>query len=279
MESKNKKSPNLISAYRTESSEVFSRPVNSKPPIVNQRKSQPLPQKPNKILRRRIKRNSKSESSYAKVKILQVGYSKWKGYATQCACGSITLVISESNLIEKAKRNIIIVDTGVPSFSKKLLDSLKKEKISPQEVSYVISTHSDIDHIGNLNLFPEAIFIAGSDIIKKDVFIDFFEKRYTVDENVKIIATPGHDSKSISVIAKTEQGIVAIVGDLFEKERDWKEEGTWEPWSQDPVSQMKNRSQIWKIADYIIPGHGNIFKVDKTVDIQSLDKNRIEKNK
>jgi glyoxylase-like metal-dependent hydrolase (beta-lactamase superfamily II) len=213
----------------------------------------------------------------AQVKVLKQGYANWKGYATQRACGSITLVVSESNLIENRDKNIIIVDIGVPSFKKDLLKTLKEENITPEKVNYVISTHSDIDHIGNLNLFPKAIFIAGSDIIKQDVFIDFFEKRYAVDENVKIIATAGHDSKSISVIVKTEEGIIAIVGDLFEKEEDWKEEGTWEVWSQDPKTQARNRARIWKIADFIVPGHGAMFKVNKRIDLAKVDKKRLRK--
>lgn len=212
----------------------------------------------------------------AKVIILNEGYALWQGYATQRACGTISLIVSKTNLTETNAMNLIVVDTGVPSMRMKLLKCLKDSRIKPNEVNYVVTTHSDIDHIGNLNLFPEAIFIAGNDIIKKDVFIDFFERRYAVDENVKIIATPGHDSKSISVIVKTAEGIVAIVGDLFEKENDWQEEGTWEPWSQNPKLQMKHRTKIWQIADYIVPGHGPMFRVDKEINLTLLDEKRLE---
>ncbi len=219
---------------------------------------------------------TKKSSSLASIKVLLTGYSEWKGYATQKACGSITLIISESNLIKKKNKNIIIVDTGVPSFKNKLINKIDEAKIQIKDVNYVISTHSDIDHIGNLNLFPNATFIAGNDIIKDDLFIDFFDRRYAIDENVKVITTPGHDSHSISVIVKTKDSIVAIVGDLFEKENDWKETGTWEPWSQDPKTQIKNRSKIFKIADYIIPGHGKMFKVNKKLDLRRLDDNRLK---
>lgn len=229
------------------------------------------------MIHQQQKKLTQDKTFQAEVRVLKAGYAKWKGYATQRAAGSITLIVSESNLIENRDRNIIIVDTGVPSMKKELLSCLKKEKISPGKVNFVISTHSDIDHIGNLNLFPDAIFIAGSDIIKKDVFIDFFEKRYAVDENVKIISTPGHDSKSISVIVKTAKGIVAIVGDLFEKQKDWEEEGTWEVWSQDPKTQAKNRAKIWKIADFIVPGHEDMFKVEKRLDLAKLDNKRLKK--
>ena len=29
--------------------------------------------------------------------------------------------------------------------------------------------------------------------------------------------------------------------------------------------QNKSRAKIWKLADYIVPGHGDMFKVDKSV--------------
>ena len=63
----------------------------------------------------------------ATVKVLLAGYAQWKGYATQKACGSISLIISRSNLIENEKENIIVVDTGVPSMRDRLLKYLKKE--------------------------------------------------------------------------------------------------------------------------------------------------------
>jgi len=130
-----------------------------------------------------------------------------------------------------------------------------------------------------LNLFPKAIFIAGNDIIRGDTFIDFFEKRYAIDENVKVISTPGHSDKNLSVMVKTKNGIVAIVGDLFEKEGDWKKEGTWEPWSFNPKKQASNRLKIWKNSNYIIPGHGGMFKVDNSIDLEKFDQKRIDKLK
>jgi len=103
-----------------------------------------------------------------------------------------------------------------------------------------------------------------------DLFKKFFKDKYVVDENTSVIHTPGHDNRSISVLIKTRKGVVAITGDLFEYDKDWlmvDSTKAWEPWSQDKDLQTQSRKKIWKVVDYIVPGHGDIFKVDKSAEI------------
>ncbi len=197
----------------------------------------------------------------AEVIVLKPGYAIWEGYASQKACGTITLI--------KSKVHNIIVDTGNSQCKDLILKKLKENKLKTDDIDFVICTHSDIDHIGNLNLFPNTTFIGGSDVMQGDLFKEFFKEKYVIDEDVCVIPTPGHDSRSISVIVKTDKGIIAIVGDLFEYEKDWEtpDSESWEPWSQDKQTQVENRIKIWKLADYIVPGHGDVFKVDKSVNI------------
>lgn len=195
----------------------------------------------------------------AVVTVLKPGYARWEGYASQRACGTITLITSYKNCV---------VDLGLPADKDLIINELKTHGLSPKDIEVVILTHSDVDHIGNMNLFPDATFIGGHDVMRGDHFIEFFKEKYAVDENITILHTPGHDARSISVIVKTEKEIVAVTGDLFEYEKDWLTVDTskaWEPWSQDKNMQQKSREKIWHLADYIIPGHGDIFKVDKSV--------------
>lgn len=197
----------------------------------------------------------------ATVTVLKPGYARWEGYASQRACGTITLIKSHKNCL---------VDLGIPNDKDVILAQLKKHDITPKDIDTVILTHSDVDHIGNMNLFPHATFIGGNDVIQGDLFKEFFKEKYTVDENISIIHTPGHDNRSISVLVKTAEGVVAITGDLFEYDKDWLTVDTseaWEPWSQDKDMQTKSRAKIWKIADFIVPGHGDIFQVDKSVNL------------
>ena len=195
----------------------------------------------------------------ASVVVLKPGYARWEGYASQRACGTITLVRSLKNCI---------VDLGIPTDKALILKQLKAQRLYPKDIDFVILTHSDVDHIGNMNLFPDATFIGGNDVMQGDHFLEFFKEKYVVDENISVIHTPGHDNRSISVLVKTAKGLVAITGDLFEYNKDWLTVDTseaWEPWSQDKELQNKSRAKIWKLADYIVPGHGDMFKVDKSV--------------
>lgn len=197
----------------------------------------------------------------ASVIVLRPGYARWEGYASQRANCTITLITSSKNCI---------VDLGIPADKELILKQLIANALTPKDIDVVILTHSDVDHIGNMNLFPDALFIGGNDVIQKDLFKEFFKEKYVADENITVIHTPGHDNRSISVLVKTAKGLVAITGDLFEYENDWKTVDTseaWEPWSQDKNLQSKNRSKIWKLADYIVPGHGDMFKVDKSVEL------------
>ncbi len=204
-----------------------------------------------------------SKDNVASVIVIKPGYARWEGYASQRAVGTITLVTSQRNCI---------VDLGIPANKQEILRGLKQSKLTPTDIDFVVLTHSDVDHIGNMNLFPDATFIGGNDVIQGDLFKEFFKEKYVVDECVSVIHTPGHDNRSITVLVRTVKGIVAITGDLFEYDKDWLTVDTseaWEPWSQDKDLQQQSRAMIWKTADYIVPGHGDMFKVDKSVDIRT----------
>lgn len=191
------------------------------------------------------------------VKILKLGYATWAGPTQQRADGTITLV--------KGSKNIII-DTGGPWDKETILKSLKNEEIHPNDISFVVCTHGHSDHIGNCNLFPHATFIISYDVCKGDLytFHDFASGQpYKIDDEIEVIATPGHTKQDISVIVRTPQGIVAIVGDLFESVDDLENESLWRSFSEFPEEQKNNRNKILESADFIVPGHGDIFGVKK----------------
>jgi len=176
---------------------------------------------------------------------------------SQKADGTITLVKSRKN---------IIVDTGLPKDKAVILRGLRVHGIKSSDIDYVICTHGDADHISNNDLFPNARLIVGFDIYDGDM-ASFFQKNFRVDDYVTVTEMTGHDDRSIGVLVDTESGLVAICGDLFEYEHDWQKAKEWIAFSKRPHDHIKNRAKIWELADYIIPGHGDIFKVDKRVKI------------
>lgn len=52
-------------------------------------------------------------------------------------------------------------------------------------------------------------------------------------------------------------------GDLFEREEDIADPNLWKyvAGSENSKSQEKHRNQVLLLADYIVPGHGPMFKV------------------
>ncbi len=201
-------------------------------------------------------------SQLATIHIIQPGYAIWQDKQNaQKADGTITLVLSTKNLI---------VDTGLPKDKPVILKGLENQNLSTENIDFVVCTHGDADHVSNNNLFPNAKLIVGLDVFDGDI-ATFVDNDYIIDENVKIISTPGHDYHSISVVVKTNNGTVVIAGDVFEYQDDWKSPENWIAFSHNPKEQINSRAMIWNIADYIIPGHGDMFKVDKSVDIKAVE--------
>ena len=76
-----------------------------------------------------------------------------------------------------------------------------------------------------------------------------------------MFASPGHTLDSVSVKVVTDDGVVVVAGDTFEKEEDIEDETVWKlAGSEDEQLQMKSRDEILAMATFIVPGHGPMFK-------------------
>ena len=53
----------------------------------------------------------------------------------------------------------------------------------------------------------------------------------------------------------------SIAGDIFECQEDIQDESIWKANSNNVETQKNSRKCLVEIADYIIPGHGPMFKV------------------
>lgn len=52
-----------------------------------------------------------------------------------------------------------------------------------------------------------------------------------------------------------------LTGDLFEHLDDLEDPEIWQSTSERPELQQQSRIDILRVADYIVPGHGPMFKV------------------
>lgn len=92
------------------------------------------------------------------------------------AC-TITLVYGTFN---------ILFDPGGPWDGEFVLSSLAKHGLKSEDIDFVICSHGHVDHIGNLNQFPKATIIVGTEIMRHDGIVEhnFSEANpFVIDEN------------------------------------------------------------------------------------------------
>lgn len=189
------------------------------------------------------------------VLVLQEGYATELPDGSTRADGTISLVLGP---------HLTLVDTGGPWDRECLLAGLAKQGVSPSDIRYVVCTHGHSDHVGNLNLFPQADLFVGTDLSRPDGCYLPTGLRQGVphvlhDGYLEVLPTPGHSGNDISLMVRgTSLGHVLLAGDLFEHDGD---DGEWQPLSQDPVLQEASRAYALRIADVIVPGHGGPFRV------------------
>ncbi|MFA5349687.1 MAG: MBL fold metallo-hydrolase [Candidatus Paceibacterota bacterium] len=192
----------------------------------------------------------------SKLKVLINGYVKEKN--------GIDFASSTVTLIQEGSLNVII-DPGMDR--KLLLQALQREKLSPDQIKYVILTHYHLDHSLLAGIFTNAKVLDNGEMYSWNGKIESHNGKVP-ETDIGIIKTPGHDMFHCSVLVETKDlGKVVIAGDVFWWE-DNQEQKTdkqsllehKDPYVKNKEELMNSRKKIIEIADYIIPGHGKMFK-------------------
>lgn len=192
------------------------------------------------------------------IKILIEGYAKelkngWVATSTTC------LITTENKKI--------ISDPGCNR--KKLLNALQQEHLTTSDIDYVFLSHCHPDHILLAGIFEKAKFITFDTnlVYDKDHLIKF--DKHILGKDIEIIETPGHVLEHLSLLVNTPDGKIAVAGDVIwwiEDEKqvvDVNQKDHTQAKGMNMESLIKSRKKLLEIADYIIPGHGKIFKVNK----------------
>ncbi len=181
--------------------------------------------------------------------------------------------------IESDKK--ILVDTGfdfeenlsranIELNNIKLIQSLDYFGLKPADIDILFITHWHLDHFGNIKLFRKSEILSS---------VGTPDGKYIAD-GVKVIHTPGHTKDHASLLLKTEKlkysystgrggGIyhigklnIIIAGDAIVSPLYYYTDKIYNH-NQDFYSKeaaLQSVHKIRKVADYIIPGHGGIFK-------------------
>ena len=186
----------------------------------------------------------------AEVKILIEGYTTADSaeFEEEKTCPTISL-IRDGDIV-------IITDPGVLESQEILKDKLKEEGLGVDDIDIVFITHSHIDHYRNIGMFPRAKTLEYYGLWDKNT-VDDWKEQFTDD--IRIIKTPGHNYDSLTLLVKTDKGIVAVCGDVFRKENFPEDDA----YASDKEKLAESRKKVLEMADWVIPGHGPIFKVKK----------------
>lgn len=187
----------------------------------------------------------------AEVKILIEGFTNAdsKESGSDEKTRTTTCLITDNNFK-------IVSDPGVLESQQVMIDALNNENLSVHDITHVFITHSHIDHYRNIGMFPEAKTVEYWGVWDKE---KVWDRPQNLTENIEIIETPGHNYDGLSMLVKTNEGIIAIVGDVYWKE-NYPED---DPYASDEAFLQKSRKEILEKADFIVPGHGKIYKVNK----------------
>lgn len=183
-----------------------------------------------------------------------------QGYATTLKKGWIAS--STTTLIQDGKINII-VDPGINR--RKLLNALKREGLKLENIDYILMTHYHPDHNYLSGIFPKAKALDDELVYEEDKEYEHGGK--IPGTNLKILPTSGHEKSHGSLIVPTEKGIVVVAGDVWWWKTSHKQKTDRESllklkdmYVKDKKALLDSRKKILEIADWIIPGHGKMFK-------------------
>jgi len=190
----------------------------------------------------------------AEIKILIEGYAR-KIDDGWLASSTVTLV--------KSNNKKIIVDPGCNR--KKLIEELSKNNLKTTDIDFVFLTHNHTDHTLLAGIFENAKVLDSGEIYDNDKQVDHNNK--IPDTDLEIIQTPGHLPEHCSLLVSAKGGVYIIAGDVFWWMDDEKQEIKIEKPDQahpaDMEKLIESRKKVLQLADYIIPGHGKIFKSPK----------------
>lgn len=190
-----------------------------------------------------------------KFKILIEGYARMEDGEVFASPTSILVYSNEKK---------VLIDPGANKDL--LLKALESEGLKPEDIDIVFLTHYHPDHFLNIRLFPDKPIYDYETIFVGDR--ETFFKGNIPGTNIESIQTPGHAYEHSSPIIKTEEGVYVVAMDVFwwmdgeqKEEYEYNELVNLEdPYAKDMETLKESRTKVLEIADWIIPGHGKVFK-------------------
>ena len=154
---------------------------------------------------------------------------------------------------------IYVVDPGLVASHDRILDPLRERGIGPADVTHVTFSHHHPDHTMNAALFPNAEVIDFWARYRNDLWLDHPGDGWNITPNVQLWLTPGHTEEDLSLIVHADDAVYALTH-LW-----WRQDRTpdIDPYAPDQAVLETQRARVLAVADIVIPGHGEAFRVER----------------
>jgi len=181
------------------------------------------------------------------VELIHAGYIRDDGHV-----GSSISLIRDGDAI-------IVADPGLVASPGRILDPLRERGVAPNDVTHVFLSHHHPDHTMNVALFPNAEVVDFWARYQRDLWLDHDGDGWQMTPNAQLWLTPGHSEEDASLIVRADNGTYALTH-LW-----WRADRTPEidPFSPDQALLESNRARVLAVADVVIPGHGESFRVTR----------------
>ena len=147
----------------------------------------------------------------------------------------------------------LVADPGMVAERALILDALKKEGVSAEDVTHIFISHHHPDHTVNIALFPNAQLVDFWATYTGDLWEDHGDE-YAIAPGIRVLQTPGHTEEDASLVVETAQGTYVLTHTwAFPDITPGDAPLTW-----DQEALNTSRAKVLQRADWIIPGHGKM---------------------
>lgn len=142
-------------------------------------------------------------------------------------------------------------------------DINRRTGLRAEDITHCFTTHSHFDHVAGLNYFPNAIWCASTSVIEEvSVSQTVDKKKLTGVEGeflpgISTVSLPGHRNHLYGIAFYFEGKRVIVAADAVMTKRHFTEETAM--FEQNTHLAKETIRNLKTSADFIIPGHDNLF--------------------
>jgi glyoxylase-like metal-dependent hydrolase (beta-lactamase superfamily II) len=152
---------------------------------------------------------------------------------------------------------IVVADPGLVASQARILDPLRERGIAPDDVTHVFLSHHHPDHTMNAALFPNAVVVDFSARYHHDEWLDHDGDGWQMTDHAQLWLTPGHTEEDATLVVTADDGVYALTHLWWRADRT----PAIDPYAPDQAVLDAQRARVLAVADIVVPGHGEAFRV------------------